>query len=168
MLCCTRCVTHCRQPLPTTSSRASLPPAEPHGAAARHCRLCRNPSAATGRRAGPLQPEIHFPQRDHGRGLVLPDTRGAQGRDGRPRRARGVESCRLPTLIRRPRAQATRRHTTRTSSSTRITRTAWCTASETRGHLSRAPPWPNLCLRSSPEAAWGFFRGIEDLARVPR
>ena len=33
------------------------------------------------------------------------------------------------------RAQATRRPTTRTSSSTRITRTAWCTANE-----ARAPP----------------------------
>ena len=34
------------------------------------------------------------------------------------------------TIIRPPRAQATRKPTTRTSSSTATTRTAWCTASE--------------------------------------
>ena len=41
------------------------------------------------------------------------------------------ESCCLRS-IRRPRAQATRKPITRTSSSIRITRTAWCTASEAR------------------------------------
>ena len=40
--------------------------------------------------AGPLQPKVHLPQRDHGRGLVLPDTRGAQSRGGRPRHAHRV------------------------------------------------------------------------------
>ena len=65
-----------------------------HGAAARHGRLDNTPSAAptADRRAGALQPKGHdLPQRDHGRGLVLPDTRGAQSRGGRPRRARRVE-----------------------------------------------------------------------------
>ena len=41
------------------------------------------------------------------------------------------ESCCLRS-IRRPRAQATRKPITRTSSSTATTRTAWCTASEAR------------------------------------
>ena len=69
---------------------------------------------------------------------AAPDVRGT-------RAAR--ESCRLRTMIQRPHAQATRRPTTRTSSSTRTTRTAWCTGSSTR-----APSPLNLCLRS-PEVA---------------
>ena len=114
-----------------------------HGAAARHDRLCRSPSAApTGRCTGPLQPKGHLPQRDHGRGLVLSDAGGAQSRGGRPRRARGAGI--LPTVAPRSlRAQATRKPITRTSSSTRTTRTAWCTASS----VSRSPSF-NLCLRS--------------------
>jgi len=83
-----------------------LPSAEqPHGAAARHCRLDNTPSAVpTGRRAGPVQPEIHdLPQRDHGERLVLSDARGCQSRGGRPRRARSVASSMAPRSI-RPRA----------------------------------------------------------------
>ena len=99
------------------------------------------PSAfpTTGRRgAGPLQPKVHDPpQRDHGRGVVLSDARRAKGRGGRPRRARGAGIL-LSSIASTLRAQATPRPTTRTSSSTRTTRTAWCTASEARG---RPPRW---------------------------
>ena len=63
------------------------------------------------------------------------------------------ESCCLRS-IRRPRAQATPRPTTRTSSSIPITRTAWCTAS--RAHVSLGF---NLCLRS-PRAARALVRGL--------
>ena len=107
-----------------------------HGAAPRHDRLCRSPSAApASRRAGALQPKVHLPQRHHGRGLVLSDAGGAQGRGGgRPRHARrvGILSSSAPRSS--PRAQATRRPTTRTSSSTATTRTAWCTGSDAREH----------------------------------
>ena len=129
------CSTLCFSGLPSSTflPRAALAPrSSPHGAAARHCRLDNTPSVPTGQRAGALQPKVHLPQRDHGRGLVLPDTRGAQSRGGRPRCARGAEilSSSAPRLS--PRAQATPRRITRTSSSTATTRTAWCTASEAR------------------------------------
>ena len=51
-----------------------------------------------------LQPKVHLPQRDHGRGLVLPDTRGAQSRGGRPRRALGAVI--FPTVAPRSIARA--------------------------------------------------------------
>ena len=135
---CVRCAHIVRQPLPSTSlSHLFAARGATHGAAARHCRLDNIPSAApTGRRAGPSQPEIHdLPQRDHGGGLVLSDARGCQSRGGRPRRANGAGIL-LTIAPRSLRAQATPRPTTRTSSSTATTRTAWCTASEG----ARVPP----------------------------
>ena len=126
-----------------------------HGAAPRHDRLCRSPSAApAGRRAGALQPEIYLPQRDHGRGLVLPDARRAQGRGGRARRANGAGIL-LTIAPRSLRAQATPRPTTRTSSSTRTTRTAWCTASERAGAIPALLRWGLTCVCDLPQRPRG-------------
>ena len=141
-----------------------------HGAAARHGRLDNTPSAAptADRRAGALQPKGHdLPQRDHGRGLVLPDTRGAQSRGGRTRHAcgAGILSSSAPRLS--PRAQATPRRITPTSSSTVTTRTAWCTASdEACGRPSRLLRLGLTCVcdpqrprEGSSEESGGLCRG---------